>query len=76
VSLQQRVELARGGIVGRGPELAAVAAFLDPTAPRPAALVIEGEPGIMVARSAAGLRAFRPAIRSRMDQRFEMPAGR
>jgi DNA-binding CsgD family transcriptional regulator len=72
VSLQQRVELARGGIVGRETELAAVAAFLDPTAPRPAALVIEGEPGIgkttivraaLEQASAAGVRvlAARPA---------------
>jgi hypothetical protein len=71
-SLQQRVELARGGIVGRETELTAVASFLDATAPRPAALVIEGEPGIgkttivraaLEQASAAGIRVLvaRPA---------------
>src|SRR5207244_9529657 len=72
VSLQQSSELGRVGIVGREIELAAVASFLDETAARPAALVIEGEPGIgkttivrasLDLASSAGLRvlAARPA---------------
>jgi len=72
VSLQVRAELARDGIVGRETELAAVASFLDGTAARPPALVIDGEPGIgkttivrgaLEQSSSAGLRvlAARPA---------------
>ena len=34
------------GIVGRDEELAALRAFVDPAAGQPAALVLEGEPGI------------------------------
>jgi DNA-binding NarL/FixJ family response regulator len=54
-------------VVGRDSQLAVVASFLGPTAGRPAALVIEGEPGIgkttivraaLEQASAAGLRLF------------------
>jgi tetratricopeptide (TPR) repeat protein len=72
VSLQVGAELARDGIVGRETELAAVASFLDGVVARPAALVIDGEPGIgkttivrgaLEQASSAGLRvlAARPA---------------
>jgi len=61
-----------GGIVGREVELAAVASFLGTSTALPAALVIDGEPGIgkttiiraaMQEASSAGLRVFavRPA---------------
>jgi tRNA A37 threonylcarbamoyladenosine biosynthesis protein TsaE len=60
------VELARDGIVGREIELAAVASFLDGTAARPVALVIDGELGIgktTISRAALD-RRHRPACAS------------